>query len=561
MAFGTAINAIFGGDTGPLQSAAKRVEVISAGVNKVLGAIGVGLSAAAAVGTFVALGKGAIELGGKLSDMSAQLGINVERLQVLMALSRDAGVSQETLAKAIVKVRTSAQESLEGNKALSENYATLGINVRKFLELPAEQRLAAIGKAYASATDKNAAFNAVTGILGEKAGPKLMEVLGTLAGTSFPKLEASARQAGEVMSAETVAALDQAGDAIEAFKQRITIAIGNIIVNFRTEEGLKLMGLQLLGAATKFAAHLASIPFNLGQLFAAVLKGTFEGVVSNFRNLLADSLEAAAKLANILLPKKWEIQMGDLSALRGTGQGIADSVARAISKTQPTVLVDAVSEYYDGLIADQKKVVEQLNKVDFKVPAATLRNAGNEFKTGIGESADKLAGAGKIAADAIKAAVAGIAGIRGAKQFDQLSEAGLAELIRRNERQIEEIRRKVREGGTPELAGGLEIGRIQAENMNARQDLNQRTGFQQNLNRLGVEGARALYDPFVFEELLKRFDASRPLEQKSVDTLDEIRRGQERLLSATVEQTDATADVAQNLDRGLSSLAAHLKDR
>jgi hypothetical protein len=564
MGLGTAINAVFGGDTAPLQSAAKRVEGIANGINGVLGTIGVGLSAAFAVGTFVAFGKGAIDLAGKLADLAQQAKINVERLQVLNSIGRDVEGGQNAIAKSLVKVRTSAQEALEGNKAMADNYAVLGIRAREFLALPAEQRLVAIGKAYASATDKNAAYNAVVGIFGEKVGPKMMELLGTLATTSFPKLEASARQAGDVMSAETIAALDRAGDAIEAFKARATISVGNILVNFRSEEGIKLMGLQLLKAATGFGAKIVDALFDAGQLGAVYVHAGLTRATQLFRNGMVEVLKLIADQVNILLPDRFEINVAGLDKFKVAAEDFGNIVARNLGKIEFGMLAKTVDEYWGRMVTDQKQIVDQLNKVELGKDVKKLTDAGKEFKTGVGESADKLAAAGKSAGDSLKEAVAAvvraIAGIRGAKQFDLLDSKGLAELIRQNERQITEIRRKVREGGTPELAGSLEIGRIQAENMNARQDLAQRTGFQNNLNRLGVDGARRLYDPFVFEELLKRFDESRPLEQKTVDTLDEINRRQEQLLGAARDQTTATATMGSSIERGLQGVAANLKD-
>jgi hypothetical protein len=555
MAFGSAIHAVFGGDTAPLQAAARRVEAIAGGVNKILGSIGVGISALGAVTAFVTLGKGAIALGSQLSDLALQLGINVERLQVLNSLARDAGVSQEQVAKAIVKTRTAGQEALEGNKAYADSFATLGLNARQFLALPAEQRLVAIAKAYQGAADKNAAYNAVVGIFGEKVGPRMMEVLGTLAGTSFPKLEASAKQAGDVMSAQTIAALDRAGDAIEAFKQRATIAVGNILVNFRTADGIKLMGLQLLKAGGEFGAKILDALWDSGQLGAAYIHAGLTRATQLFRNGMVEVLKFIAEGANKILPERFEVNVGKLDGLKVAAEDFGNIVARNLGKIEFGQLTKAVGEFWGKAITDQQKVVDQLNKVDLGKDVKKLTDSGAEFKRGVGESADKLAQAGKTAGAAIKeaasAVVAGIAGIRGSKQFDKLDEGGLAEFIRQQERQIEEIRRAVREGRTPDLAGGLEIGRIQAEIMNARQDLNQRTKFQKDLDRLGVEGARGLYDPFVFEELLRRFDSSRPLEQKTVDHLDEMRRTQRELIGVAREQATATKEMNDLFTRGI----------
>ena len=79
----------------------------------------------------------------------------------------------------------------------------------------------AIANAQANATDKAAAYNAVSRILGEKAGPALQEVLQNLAGPKgYGGLEAAAERAGEVMSEETIAKMDKSADRIESFKRK-----------------------------------------------------------------------------------------------------------------------------------------------------------------------------------------------------------------------------------------------------------------------------------------------------------------------------------------------------
>jgi hypothetical protein len=612
MAFGTAIQATFGGDTGPLQAAAKRVEMISAGVNNVLSNIGIGLSSAAAIGAFVALGKGAIALAGRLTDVSQNIGINVEALQALENLHGRNGVAAEQFAAGLAKVKNNIFEAAMGGKAQNEALEALGLNAAKLMQMAPERQYEAIAKAVAGSKDQTAAFNAASALFGDRVGPKLMGSLRELATQGFEGLLESEKKAGRLLGKETTAALDRAGDAIEDFKKKLTIQVGEIIVNFRSKEGIELLGLQLLGLAGKFGAWMVDSFFDIGQKGGAHVHAALFVAAQRFRFLMVEVLKSVASGLNAVLPDKFEINVAGLDKLKGAQHTFAEVLEHDLSKIKFDRLSSTVGKAADQLVAAQQIVVDNLNrKVDLgkdtpKIDqaAANLAKAGqqagdyvldaslmslNHSKVVMRDGrlvAAEIADAGNSAGEDLSNAgltweegqrrwseniatavnawreVSGaIAGVRGSKQFDALGTEGLEELIRQNDRKIEEMRRKVREGITPELAGSLEIGRIQAENMNARQDLNQRTGFQQNLNRLGVDGARALYDPFVFEELLKRFDASRPLEQKSVDTLDEIRRGQERLLSATVEQTDATADVAQNLDRGLSSLAAHLKDR
>lgn len=515
------------------------------------------LGAGVAIGAFVALSKGAIDLGSKLSDLSMQLGINVEKLQVLNAIGRDAGVAQETIAKSIVKVRTSAQEAAEGNKTYADAFATLNLNTREFLALPAEQRLIAIGKAYQQTTDKNAAYNAIAAIFGEKVGPKMMEVLGTLSGQSFPALEASARAAGDVMSAETIVALDKAGDAIEAFKQRITMAIGNIIVNFRTEEGIKLMGLQLLRAAGVFGARIFDAIIESGRMTGAVFIGIFTSVSAKFRNLMVDALTGLAVQLNRFLPDKMAIDIVGLQNLKIAGESVADAITRAIADTKPSTFTKDVAVYWDGLIKQQQSVVDSLNRVEFKSAADTLRRSGEEI-TASGKAAgaaiaDGADAAAKTLAEAaqkfndateafardtnstfnkwtgsIKSAAAYMLNAINGATMANLEDGALKEIIRRNKEKIARVNNPALNPGAGGIGAAYETANYQTELGNAQRELDLRNRFRSDISRVGVDRARQNYDPLIFDNLLRQLNPGEGIEKNTAvleQVRDELRRG------------------------------------
>lgn len=514
------------------------------------------LGAGLAIGAFVALSKGAIDLGSKLSDLSLQIGINVEKLQVLNALARDAGVAQETMNKALIKTRTSAQEAAEGNKTYADAFAALGINVREFLALPAEERIVAIGKAYERSTDKNKAYNAVAGIFGEKVGPKMMEVLGVLANQSFPSLEASAKKAGDVMSAETIVALDKAGDAIEAFKQRITIAVGKIIVNFRTEEGLKLMGLQMMKAAGLFGAKIVDALVE-GAAFAwSAFKGTFTGLGNLLRDKLLDANIAAVKAINKILPDRFQISIAGFEELKSSGEYVAASITRAIAETKPSTFAKDVTEYWDSAIKKQQGVVDSLNRVDLGKDAQKLTDAGKAItESGIAAGA-AIADGGKKAAESLADAIVKFDGatedfaqktnstfnkfadgmrsigafmlnaINGATMAS-LADDTLKEIIRRNQNKIRDVNNPALNPNAGGIGAAYETANYQTELGNAQRELDLRNRFRADLSRLGEQRARQNYDPLIFEKLLSQLGPE--ANDLQAQSLNELKKLNERL--------------------------------
>jgi hypothetical protein len=519
------LKAVFGLDTTNAETGLKKLRTQVNDVASKWGSIGL----AAAGAAFVALSKSAIELGSNLSDQAMQLGINVEKLQVLNSVARDAGVSQETVSKAIIKTRTAASQAEQGLATYKQAFENLNINTKQFLALPAEERMVAIAKAYKNATDKNAAYNSVAQIFGEKVGPKMMEVLGQLSGEGFPKLEKAAKKAGDVMSAETIAALDKAGDEIEAFKQRITIAIGNIIVNFRSEEGLKLLGLQFLTVVGTFGAGISDAITEAGEMVWAVLKGAFKGVINYFQDGLVTVVQGLAEMVNRLLPAKFQINIGNLDQFRSSGKGIADEITTAIASTAPATLKKDVAAYWDKAIADQQNVVDQLNKVDFGEAAKTLRNAGDDLtRSGI-VAAQALADGGKQAAapilDAARALSTSIS--RNGTPYESQSTSALQGVLQRLNDQYFDARTRspnasVNSPNGADYGAGVAINFFKAEMDRVQAELNLRKTIGGVVNQYGEQEAiRRFGDDAVSRSLRDLQDTS----ERGTSALERISRG------------------------------------
>jgi len=178
----------------------------------------------------------AIEAGSRISDLSTQLKINAEALQTLQFAAQEAGASNSALERGLRNVQLRTEEAIKGNKSYAEAFANLGINIEAFRRLPTEKKLIQIAKASRNASDQNRAFNDVARILGERAGPELREVLQQIA-TGFDSVKQSARNAGQLMSDETVKSMDDAADSIERAKKNLTTTTAAVLqFGFKTVE-------------------------------------------------------------------------------------------------------------------------------------------------------------------------------------------------------------------------------------------------------------------------------------------------------------------------------------
>ena len=177
---------------------------------QILGAFGL----SAGVAGLGMLTRKAIETGSQISDMAAHLRIGTTELQVLQSVVRDAGVDISKFEMALNNLNLRTAEACDGNDKYREAFDRLGIDLKTFATLPMEQKLAAIANGYKKSGESLVSLNDVSTLLGQKAGPQLLEVLDRISTEGMESLTASAIKAGDVMDDETIASLDRASDEI-----------------------------------------------------------------------------------------------------------------------------------------------------------------------------------------------------------------------------------------------------------------------------------------------------------------------------------------------------------
>lgn len=152
--------------------------------------------------------------------------------------------------------------------------------------------------------------------------------------------------------------------------------------------------------------------------------------------------------------------------------------------------------------------------------------------------------------------------VRGFSQFRDASPEALRDLISKNEQQIRERQFKLQlDPGN--LTSRLDIGRLQQETANARQELDSRESLMRDYQFGGTALARRNFkgDPLAFDEVLQRVTGQWEKQDEANDLLRDIRTGltaRESSLTQLPDQvrdlTSATKAVATQLaQRGLRS--------
>ena len=165
-------------------------------------------------GAFAAMGgamviSGIIDKFDRIGKLAARFDVTAETLQKLGHVAQIGGADLETVAKAMKTLNTSAAEAKGGMATYAREFETLGIKVDDFFNLNHEQRWLAIADAVQNATDRNAAFAAITKLMG-RAGAEV-----------FTILEQGGAATMEMMESITVAK-DETVKAIEEINDKMT---------------------------------------------------------------------------------------------------------------------------------------------------------------------------------------------------------------------------------------------------------------------------------------------------------------------------------------------------
>jgi len=225
MAF-LSIMARFGMDATGFKAGIKQVESASKGLSRDLNANLKG-AIAGAFGTaaIVAAGKATMDYAGQIADLSERLGVSTDALQEMDFAARLTGTNLETFTGFLEKLSVSREEALQGNDELRDSFARLGVSLEDLRTKRLEDLTRQIGRAIQGG-DVQQLMPALKGVGGRGAG--------ALAPTFKLGLEEAAQQArgaGAIISAEDIAALDEAGDKFAALARTMTGLLAPAIVS------------------------------------------------------------------------------------------------------------------------------------------------------------------------------------------------------------------------------------------------------------------------------------------------------------------------------------------
>ncbi len=256
--------------------------------------IAAGFAAAAAAAAGLAVGvKGALDLGGALSDLSTRTGVAAGELRILQEAFARNGLSAEQVGPAINKMQRALVEAGEKGGETARVFDTLGLNLNSLRGMDASSQFSAIGDAINALPDPAARAAAAMQLFGRSGGEML-----TLFANSGAMAEA-ARSVGDQADILTRNAnlFDQASDilgSVATKMQGFFVGVADTLVPalmplLEAADGIDLSGLgQDLGNAIAFGLTIITSG-NLGNMLTAQLK--LSG--AQFVNLLVTGMKGA----------------------------------------------------------------------------------------------------------------------------------------------------------------------------------------------------------------------------------------------------------------------------
>lgn len=177
--------------------------------------IGQAAIATAVAAGLAAIASEAIEAGGKIQELTAKLRVSSEALTALHYAADQMESSAAAVDAGISKMSITLGKAVQGGDDAQAAFARLGLDWNKLARLDVEKQFLAVIDALhriPNAAEQAAAAQAIFG-----KGAKELSALIAAGSEKIVEYGQKAAEVGAVVSSDTVAALDDAGDAINSF--------------------------------------------------------------------------------------------------------------------------------------------------------------------------------------------------------------------------------------------------------------------------------------------------------------------------------------------------------
>jgi hypothetical protein len=169
----------------------------------------------------------ALDLGGRLSDLSARTGETAGNILVLETAFKNSGLAADQVGQVINKLQNFMQDAANGGERQTKAMSNLGISLEQLAGKTPTQQMEIFAQKIAGIQDPTQRAAAASDVFGEKLGGKLLPLLLEFS----PTLEDSRGKVGSLADVmdESAGTFDQAGETIDAVGEKLTAFAAGIL--------------------------------------------------------------------------------------------------------------------------------------------------------------------------------------------------------------------------------------------------------------------------------------------------------------------------------------------
>jgi hypothetical protein len=320
----------------------------------------------------------ALDLGGRLDDLSIQTGIAAGELLVLERAFQNSGAGADKVSTTISKVASAIVDATSGSGAASASFDRLGLSASELINLPADKQFEKISSALSGVANQTERSALANDIFGQKLAKDLLPLISDFGG----EINKAGGQLGSLPGIMNGAAKSFAdiGDGIKVAQGKLTEfaagllsvmtpaidAVVTALTRINAAQIGKDLGSAFVGAGEAMKGFQSAVDaFQAGNISLA-LKSIFESVKlqametgNSIINIFSAAFQTAGAVIRALFSQDSATMKFIDSAFFIAGQKAAMAFASAMLSVLPNM------KMFDGVRANLESNLEKMDQAQY----------------------------------------------------------------------------------------------------------------------------------------------------------------------------------------------------
>lgn len=353
-------------NTKAFQAGVKGAKKSTGSLGRAFGGLQGRIAALVGVSGLLMLTRSIIRLGSDMTNAAQRTGTLTREFGALRRMALDTGSSQETVERALRNVSQRTEEAAQGNQQYTQALNRLGISAEKIVELPVAQRFEAIAQAVSRAENETEAMAIASRLLGQRAGPELIQVLRQIGSEGLEPMVKQLEDANRLIGDEVAESIEKLGTDIGRVRERFVI-LGATILHRLAPTILKLTDFIDRNAKAITALIVGTV------FFIGITKGARAafGIYTGFVAALGVA-KAVTTGATVALIKATTVLIAKIAILSGGFAAIAFAAGIAAFKAldfsegidEATKSLDTLEDETEDAIEALRQLAREMDEVD-----------------------------------------------------------------------------------------------------------------------------------------------------------------------------------------------------